>query len=121
MNRKYEIMVLLNPTLGKDELEKEISSLEKKISGKIVKKEEWGKKKLSYEIKKQKEAYYVLYYVETTPEAIDEVKKSNLINKNILRELILKHEKLWPFEMKTSKDIKFPERKKYIKKTTSEK
>ncbi len=117
MNRKYELMILVNPNLGKEELDKIISSLEEKISGKIIKKEEWGKKKLSYEIKKQKEAYYFLYYVETTPEAIDEVKKSNLINKDILRELILKHEKSWPFEMKTTKDIKFPERKKYIKKT----
>ncbi len=116
MNRKYELMILINPSLGKEELEKTISGLEEKISGTIIKKEEWGKKKLSYDIKKQKEAYYVLYYVETTPEAIEEVKKSNLINKNILRELILKHEKSWPFEMKTTKDIKFPERKKYVNK-----
>lgn len=112
MDRKYEVLFLINPSLDKAEITKITADLESKLSGKIVKKEEWGLKKLAYKINNFVEGVYVLYYVETTPDAILDVKEYLSINKkNIIRSLILKHDKAFPFEMKTSKEIKFPERK----------
>lgn len=111
MNRKYEVLLLLKPDLSDEIKTKEINSIEKLLSGKIVKKEDWGIKTLSYKIKKNIKANYLLYYVETLSENILNFKKTISINKNILRTLILKHEKKWPFEYKTSKELVFPERK----------
>ncbi len=109
--RKYELLVLLRPKLEKDELSKLVKEIEKKLGGKVIKKEDWGIKKLSYQIKKENEAYYLLYYVETDSEKIDLYKKFSLLNKNIIREMILVHHKEWPFNQKTSKDIIIPVRK----------
>ncbi len=100
MFRKYEIMFLFNPNIDDKTLSKLVDKIEKKLGGKIIKKEEWGKKSTSYPIKKYNEAIYFLYYLETEPEKIEELKKFILIEKNVLRYLIIKHEKKWPFESK---------------------
>ncbi len=100
MERKYELLFLLNPSLNDKEVLELKKAIEKKIDGKVVKQEDWGKKELAYDIKKQKEAIYVLYYIEAKPENIEVLKKFTLIKKEILRELIIKHEKKWPFESK---------------------
>ncbi len=121
MNRKYEILVLLNSNLEKVKLDKLIKDVEAKIAGNIVKKEDWGVKKLAYKIKKLDKAHYVLYYVETTPEAIDNLKEFIALNsKDVIRPIILKHEKKWPFEYKTTKDIKFPEKKNFSRRNNFE-
>ncbi len=100
MIRKYEIMFLFNPKIDEKNLSNLIEKIEKKLDGKIVKKEEWGKKEISYPIKKHKEAIYFLYYIETKSENIEELKKIILIEKNVLRHLIIRHDKKWPFESK---------------------
>jgi len=111
MKRKYEVLLLLNPTLAKEDLIKLIEKIEAKLGGTIVKKEEWGIKKLAYAIKKMKEAYYILYYVETEANNIADLRNLIAIDKKILRPMILVHERKWPFEYKTGKDLKFPVRK----------
>lgn len=108
MNRKYEVMLLLNPNMEKDALDKLVSSIETKLGGNIVKKEDWGVKELAYKIEKSRKAYYVLYYVETTSENIQSLKEMIAITKDIIRPMILRHEKKWPFEYKTAKDLNFP-------------
>ena len=111
MNRKYEVLLLLKPSLAKEDLIKLLEKIEAKMGGKIIKKEEWGVKKLAYKIKKCKEAIYVLYYLEAESENIIAMKNMIAIDKNVLRPMIIKHDKKWPFEYKTSKELKFPVRK----------
>ena len=101
MIRKYEFMFLLNPKLDEKEVAELSKNIEEKINGKIVKQENWGKKELSYEIKKQKEAIYLLYFIETESDNIDVIKSLVAVNKSILRSLIIMHEKKWPFDSKT--------------------
>ena len=111
MNNKYEVLLLIKPNLDKEELNKLINTIEEKLGGNIVKKEDWGEKNLAYVIKKFRKAYYILYYVETKSENIDLLKHLIAINKDILRPMILRHEKKWPYEYKNASEIKFPERK----------
>ncbi len=111
MNRKYEVLLLLDSKLEADAVATTIKDVEAKLGGNIVKKEEWGLKDLAYTINKARKAYYVLYYVETTAEAIASLKEMIAIDKRIVRPMILRHERKWPFEYKTAKDLKFPERK----------
>lgn len=111
MNRKYEVLLLLNPELSKEEMEKLQDKVETKLGGNIVKKEDWGVKDLAYQINKSRKAYYVLYYIETTSEAVISFKEMIAVDKDIIRPMILRHERKWPFEYKTAKELKFPERK----------
>ena len=110
--RKYEILILLRPNLKDDVKSKTIEKAEKLIGGNIVKKEEWGLKKLAYPIKKEVEAEYILYYVETEGENVINFRKMVNISKEIMRTLILVHEKDFPFNRRTTKDMKFVEKKR---------
>ena len=109
--RKYEILMLLKPNLKADVKSKTIEKAEKLIGGKIVKKEEWGLKKLAYSIKKQTEAEYILLYVETEGENVIEYRKMVNISKEIMRTLILVHEKDFPYNRRTTKQMVIKERK----------
>ncbi|BDV03297.1 MAG: hypothetical protein HPPSJP_0180 [Candidatus Hepatoplasma scabrum] len=108
---KYEILIMLFPNLTETKQQDLILKIEKILNAKIIKKEDWGLKKLAYKIKHQEQAHYLLYYLETEIDNLNKFKKMISINKDVMRIFVLKHEKKWPFEMKTSKDLKFPERK----------
>ncbi len=109
--RKYEFLLIIKPNLDSEVQKKFVEEFEKRIDGNIVNKEEWGKRALAYPIKKELEAYYILYYIEADPEKVISTREWMNIKKELLRSMVLVHEKKWPFEMKTSKQLKFPERK----------
>lgn len=59
----YEKVVILNPSLNEEELKSavdKISNLIRNAGGDILKVDNWGKKKLAYELNKQKIGVYML-------------------------------------------------------------
>ncbi len=111
--RKYEFLLLIKPNLNSDDEAKFIENFEKRINGNIIGKDDWGLKTLAYQIKKEKEAHYILYYIEADPTNVIATREWMNIQKLLLRSMVIVHEKKWPFDVKTSKSIKFPERKSY--------
>ncbi len=60
----YENVVILNPSLNEEELKSavdKITDIIKNSGGDILKVDNWGKKKLAYEINKQKMGVYVIF------------------------------------------------------------
>ena len=60
--RKYETILIANPDLSEEERQPLLEKLENLISqgqGFLVKLNEWGQKRLAYEVKKQTRGYYV--------------------------------------------------------------
>jgi small subunit ribosomal protein S6 len=87
---QYEIAVLYHPDLEID-LEKASKKVEKIITdngGKIVKTDNWGKRKLAYTIKKLDHAVYVFYTVEMPGENVAKVEQVFNITDEIIRFLI---------------------------------
>ncbi|HEY5549801.1 MAG TPA: 30S ribosomal protein S6 [Candidatus Saccharimonadales bacterium] len=87
---QYEVAVLYHPDLEID-LEKASSKIEKIIKdndGKIVKTDNWGRRKLAYPIKKQEFAVYVFYTVEMPAENVKKVEQTFNITDEIIRFLI---------------------------------
>lgn len=87
---QYEIAVLFDPQLEID-LSKPMAKIEKIISenkGKVVKTDNWGKKKLAYNIKKQDHAVYVFYTVELPAENVQKVESTLNITDEAIRYLI---------------------------------
>ena len=60
--------------------------------GKVEKVEELGKRKLAYEIKKNKEAYYVVINFESNPAAIAELERNYRIDDQIIKFIVIKEE-----------------------------
>ena len=57
-------------------------------NGTIDSVEEWGKRRLAYEIEDETEGYYVLYNFESTPDYPVEIERRLNINENVLRSLV---------------------------------
>lgn len=92
---KYELMVIFKPLLPEDNREdvytsvtKEIES--KKIGGKIVETDVWGKRHLAYEIDGYDEGYYIVYKCELNPDKIADLESEFKLNNDLLRYLITK-------------------------------
>ena len=65
-----------------------------KNQGKIVKKEEWGLRNLSYEIKKNKKGFYFHFKLEGVGKTIEELEKAENIDDMLLRCLTIKVKKI---------------------------
>ena len=87
---QYEIAVLYHPDLEID-LGKASSKVEKIFTdngGKVVNTDNWGKRKLAYQIKKNEHAVYVFYTVELPAENVQKVETTLNITDEVLRFLI---------------------------------
>ena len=95
--KNYEIMFIVRPTLGEDEVKKvvkDFSDIITKNGGKVTKEENMGQRELAYEIKDFKSGYYFVFEVEAKDDkAIKEFDRLALINNDIVRHLITKVEK----------------------------
>ena len=89
---QYEVAILYDPDLEID-LEKATSRVEKIFTdngGKIVKVDNWGKRKLAYPIKKHETGIYIFYTVDFPPATIQKVEKTLNITDEVIRLLITK-------------------------------
>ena len=89
---KYESVVIINPTVDEEGMKALISKFTDLINndGKVEKVDELGKRKLAYEIKKNKEAFYVQFNFESKPEAITELERIYRITDDIMKYIIVK-------------------------------
>lgn len=89
---KYENVVIVDPKINEEALNKLIDRFTKLINkhGKVITVENTGLKQLAYEIKKNKEAYYVVYNFESEPDFIEELQRNYRITDDILKFLVIK-------------------------------
>lgn len=89
--RKYESIIVLRPSL---EEEKRIETIEKFKSiiaadGEIEKVEEWGTRRLAYEIEKLREGYYVVVTFKANPSLPKELERNYKISDDVIRYIIV--------------------------------
>ncbi len=89
---KYELVYILKPSAGE---EKRAQLLEKlrdiiEVEGTIENVDEWGNRKLAYEIDKINEGYYVLVNFKSGTEIINELNRNLRIADEVMRHLIVK-------------------------------
>ena len=91
---KYESVVIINPNLEAESIKALINKFSDLINtdGKVVSVEELGKKKLAYEIKKQKEGYYVIFKFEANPAIISELERNYRITDAVMKDIVIKEE-----------------------------
>lgn len=89
---KYESVVIINPNVEENTLKELIERFQTLINtdGKVEQVNELGKKKLAYEIKKNKEGYYVVYDFEANPSLITELERNYRITDEIIKFIVVK-------------------------------
>ena len=94
--KHYEIMFIVRPTLGEDEVKAVVKNFAKIIKdngGKVTDEQSMGQRELAYEIKDFKSGYYYVFEIESKDDkAIKEFDRLALINSDIVRHLITKVE-----------------------------
>jgi small subunit ribosomal protein S6 len=121
--RNYEIAVVLHPDLEID-LESTTTKVEKIITdlgGKIDKKDNWGKRKLAYEIKKQSWGIYVIYEIEIDPSKVRAINDKLNITEEVMRFLIVSLEDIRYLKKPNQKPAKKSEKAKKPAKVAEEK
>ena len=89
----YETIYIVNPTLDDDSLKEAIdkfSDLIKKLKGSIVKVDEWGKRKLAYEVKRFDKGYYVVLDFCALPKMLTELERNLKLDDRILKYITVK-------------------------------
>lgn len=89
--RNYEIILIIsiNNSIYIDDIIKYYSNMVNK-NGKLYRLENWGLRKLAYNIKNNNEAYYILMNIKVNIDLINVINNDLKLNKNILRFLIIK-------------------------------
>ena len=94
--RSYETIFILSPEIN-DELKQSLIQKFKGIitenGGEVTNVDEWGKRKLAYEIKKKNEGYYVLMNFNADIDVPHELERNYKITDGILRYLIVNLDK----------------------------
>ncbi len=98
MQKTYELMVLLHPDLEID-VETPIAKVESLIEaagGRVIKRDNWGKKRLAYRIARQDFAIYVYFEVSLEPTKVNQLDSAILITEEVLRHILVVHEENKP-------------------------
>ncbi len=90
---KYELAVVLSAKLEEDDrtaaLDK-VKALIERFGGQITNVDDWGKKKLAYEIQKMTEGYYYFVQFDAESTAPAEIESRIRIMDNVIRYLIVR-------------------------------
>ena len=89
-SEKYEVLYVLNPNLTEEETQGVVEKFKTLIeqNGTIDEMDEWGKRKLAYEINYLTEGYYVLVKFTSGPEFPAELDRVLGITDGVIRSLV---------------------------------
>jgi small subunit ribosomal protein S6 len=93
VERYYETIFILRPTLNDQEISEAIDNYRDLLvrhGAEMIKQEDLGKKKLAYFIKKFQNGHYALYQYKAEAPAVVELERSFKISEDILRYLTVK-------------------------------
>ena len=91
---KYESIVIINPNVDEEGMKALISRFSDLINndGKVEKVDELGKRKLAYEVKKNEEGFYVVFYFEANTNLIAELERNYRITDEVIKFMTVKQD-----------------------------
>lgn len=89
---KYESIIIIGQNVEEEGIKSLITRFTDLINteGKVSNVNEMGKRKLAYEIRKNKEGYYVLFEFEAKPELITELERNYRITDEIIKFIVVR-------------------------------
>jgi small subunit ribosomal protein S6 len=91
--RDYEVLYIVRADLDDEKVQdavKRVNTLIERSGGSVERTNLWGKRKLAYEVKHQKEGSYVLQDFQFEPSRIPELEAALKITEEVLRHLIVR-------------------------------
>ena len=91
---KYESVIIINPSVDEETMKTLVTKYTDIINneGKVESVDEIGKKRLAYEIMKNKEGFYTVFNFEAKPELIAELERNYRIDDSVMKFITIKKE-----------------------------
>ena len=89
--RKYEIIFIAQPDLDEENLNNVIEKIKGWITeekGEVVSVDNWGKKRMAYRIRKQRDGQYILITANMDPAAVKNLSQNMRFVESIMRSMI---------------------------------
>jgi small subunit ribosomal protein S6 len=93
MNRKYELVYVVSPDATEaqvTELQTQVEGIVQRMGGTLEKTENWGRRKLAYEIGRHKEATYILHVINGSGELMKEIDRRLKVFDLVIRHLVVR-------------------------------
>ena len=93
MNRKYELVYVVSPDASDDQvtaLHTQVEETVTRMGGQLEKTENWGRRKLAYEIGRHKEGTYVLDVINGSGELMKEIDRRLKVLDYVIRHLAVR-------------------------------
>jgi small subunit ribosomal protein S6 len=91
--REYELVYILPPDTTEEqvaELHQQVEAVVSRMSGQIERTENWGRRRLAYEIAHQKEGVYVLEVVTGSGELMKELDRRLRVMDQVMRHMVVR-------------------------------
>jgi small subunit ribosomal protein S6 len=91
--RNYELTFIIRPDVNEETLNATVEQVKKWLGdegNEVQRIDHWGRRRLAYSIRDQREGHYVLFDVAMKPETIGEVERNLKLSDEILRYLLVR-------------------------------
>lgn len=91
----YEVIFILDPLLSEEAVEAEVEAVRDLATRKgavVAEVQKWGKRRLSYEVKRKRDGHYILMKMEGPPGVISELERHFRISEPVLKGTVFKAE-----------------------------
>jgi small subunit ribosomal protein S6 len=88
--RNYEMIFIVRPDVADEEVQKLITQMESVVAsagGKVEKVEKMGRRRLAYRVERQREGFYVLFYVQGTGDTVKEFERRLKVTDTVIKYL----------------------------------
>ena len=90
--RKYELMVVIDSSPESDKIDRTVEKIQELLTGKggnIISVDNWGRRRLAYEIQRRQYGHYTLFLCELDPNDIKDLNRQLRLNPMVIRHLIV--------------------------------
>ncbi len=94
----YDLNLILDPSLNENQVKTEKDAVVNQVEragGEIINEDDWGNKRLAYEIRKGREGHYIIYTLKLPAEAPKAIELSLRQRDNVMRVLSVRHRPEW--------------------------
>ena len=86
--RAYDVLMIVDPRLTEEEVAQLSTRLQESLTalgGGVESVENWGKRRLSFDLQKQREGQYLLFQVQAEPASMREYERQLRLNESVFR------------------------------------
>lgn len=92
---KYDLIYILDPNSTSDDIASVAAKVEQittQASGTVLKKEEWGRRRLSYRVGRHREGIYTFFQIQVDTKTIEEITRNLRLLEKVIKHQAVKEE-----------------------------